>query len=346
MKSLLIPLLSTLSLLSAQKPNVIVIFADDLGYGDLGCYGATKVKTPNIDRLAADGRRFTDAHSASAVCTPSRYALVTGEYPMRGTLSKNGNGHWGPCHPNSELLVETDKTTVADVFKTQGYATACIGKWHLGFGTDRDVSKWNNGLTPGPNDLGFDYYFGMPVVNSAPPYLYVENTQIVGAQSDDPLYSVGKGETTNQPMPPLPPEAGQRGGNRYSGASKAHELFVEEEVGATFAKKAVEWIEEQKETPFFLYLATTHIHHPFTPAQQFKGTSEIGLYGDFIHELDWMVGELTATLDQHGLTDNTLIIFTSDNGGMFNRGGQDAWKAGHAQNGNCLLYTSPSPRDA
>ena len=149
-------------------------------YGDLGCYGATKVQTPNIDRLATEGRRFTDAHSASAVCTPSRYALLTGEYPHRKNLSK-------PVFLKTGLVIDTRQQTIARLMKDAGYATACIGKWHLGFG-DR-APNWNGELKPGPLELGFDYYYGVPVVNSHPPFVYVENHKVVDLVADDPLSS-------------------------------------------------------------------------------------------------------------------------------------------------------------
>ncbi|MDV6030490.1 MAG: arylsulfatase [Phycisphaera sp. RhM] len=314
-------------------PNVVLIFADDLGYGDLGCYGATKVQTPNIDRLAAEGRRFTDAHSVSAVCTPSRYALLTGQYPLRGN---GGRGIWGPAPVTSPLLVDTEKTTIADVFKNSGYSTAAFGKWHLGFG--QDENDWQEPLRPGPQDLGFDYYFGMPVVNSAPPYVFVENDRIVGSDPADPLVFLGRNPKGATPITPIPPEAAQRSRNQFGGAKEAHKLFNDYRVGTTLAEKSVEWINERKDKPFFLYLATTNIHHPFTPAKRFQGTSQCGLYGDFIHELDWIVGEVMACLEENGLSDNTLVIFTSDNGGMFNHGGQAAFKAGHRQNGDLLGF--------
>ncbi|WP_166831407.1 sulfatase family protein [Thalassoroseus pseudoceratinae] len=314
-------------------PNVVLVLADDLGYGDLGCYGATKVQTPNIDRLAAEGRRFTDAHSVSAVCTPSRYALLTGQFPVR---ANDGRGVWGPAPVTSPLIVDTDQTTIADVFKSGGYDTAVIGKWHLGFGNGRNT--WQEPLRPGPQDLGFDYYFGMPVVNSAPPYVYVENDRIVGSDPDDPLIYLGRNAKNATPITPIPPEAANRVRNAFGGAKKAHQLFNDYRVGTTFAKKSVEWINDRKDKPFFLYLATTNIHHPFTPAKRFQGTSQCGLYGDFIHELDWIVGEILTCLEDNGLTDNTLVIFTSDNGGMFNIGGQAAFKAGHRQNGDLLGF--------
>jgi arylsulfatase A-like enzyme len=260
---------------SELQPNVVYILADDLGYGDLGCYGATKVKTPNIDRLAKEGRRFTDAHTASAVCTPSRYALLTGDYPVR---ANDGQGVWGPSPVTSGLIIDTDKLTIADVFKSRGYATAVLGKWHLGFG--EGLNDWQEPLRPGPQDLGFDYYFGIPVVNSAPPYVYVENDRVVGSDPLDPLVYLGGGKHDDATsITPIPPEASQRTSNRFKGAVEAHKLYNDYTVGTVLAGKAVDWITINKKKPFFLYLATTHIHHPFTPGKRFQGTSDAELWG-------------------------------------------------------------------
>ncbi|MFN0077896.1 MAG: sulfatase family protein [Prosthecobacter sp.] len=305
-----------------SKPNIILILADDLGYGDLGCYGAAKVKTPNIDKLASGGRRFTDAHSASSVCTPSRYALLTGEYPFRKNL-------WGPVMNPSPLVVDVTKPTVASLLKAQGYATACFGKWHLGFG-DKPNPDWNTDLKPGPLECGFDHYFGIPVVNSHPPFVWVEDHRVVGLDPADPLRYGGKAETQSFPEKMLKPA--------MSGAKAAHALYREEEHGTTLTEKATHWMRGQKDEPFFLYFATPHIHHPFTPGAKFKGSSEAGRYGDFIQEFDWMVGEVMRTLDELKLRDNTLVILTSDNGGMLNEGGQEAWKAGHRLNGELLGF--------
>ncbi len=305
------------------KPNVIIINTDDLGFGDLGCYGATKVHTPNIDKLAQEGMRFTDAHSASAVCTPSRYALITGEYPFRK------DGLSSPVFLKSPLIIDTTNVTIADVMKKAGYSTACIGKWHLGFGKTKPTN-WNKKLSPGPLELGFDYYFGVPVVNSHPPFVYVENHQVVGLSSDDP-FVYGKTASTK-----IYPEKFDL--NQIGGAEAAHVLYQDEEVGTTLKNKAVQWIREQKGKPFMLYFATTNIHHPFTPAPQFNGTSEAGIYGDFIHELDWIVGEVLEVLKEQGIEDNTIVVFTSDNGGMLNQGGQQAWELGHYMNRDLLGF--------
>lgn len=341
MKRILPTLLCALCAWAAEgatsRPNVVIIFADDLGYGDVSCHGATKVRTPNIDRLAAEGRRFTDAHSASAVCTPSRYALVTGEYPHRKRLNR-------PVFLNTGLIIDTKRQTIASLMKDAGYATACIGKWHLGFGKPR--ANYNGELKPGPLELGFDHYFGVPVVNSHPPFVYVEDHRVVGLVANDPFVLGKKAKTREFPE--------KMGINQIGGADAAHALYDDEAVGTTLVEKATRWIRArtrstastrspqgssgQASNPFFLYLATTQIHHPFTPAPRFKGTSQCGRYGDFIHELDWMVGEVMKTLEEQGVADNTLVIFTSDNGGMFNVGGQDAWDAGHRMNGDLLGY--------
>ncbi|GIZ09684.1 arylsulfatase [Flavobacterium sp. UMI-01] len=334
--------MGTLDIQAQTKPNVVYILVDDLGYGDIGCYGATKVKTPNIDKLATEGKIFTDAHSASAVCTPSRYATITGQYPFRGD---NGKGIWGPAPPTSELLIQPNQLTIADVFKNSGYATAALGKWHLGFGVGENL--FNKPLRPGPNDLGFDYYYGVPVVNSAPPYVYVENDRVVGSDPKDPLVYVGKGKDKEvTPITPIPEEASQRTPNMFKGAVAAHKLYNDYTVGTVLAGKAVDWITEKttkkskndKLNPFFLYFATTHIHHPFTPGSNFQGKSDAELYGDFIQELDWMVGQVMTTLEKQGVAENTLVIFTSDNGAMLNLGGRNAIKAGHKINGDLLGF--------
>jgi len=309
---------------SISKPNIVLIYADDLGYGDLGCYGATKVQTPNIDKLAQEGRMFTDAHSASAVCSPSRYGLLTGQYPLRRNF-------WGPISRETPLTIDTTHLTISRVLKDAGYSTACIGKWHLGFG-DHGKTDYNKPLKPGPLELGFDYYYGIPLVNSGPPFVYVENHHVVGFDPTDPFVS-GKRSITEKW-----PAKGWK--TKFGGAKQAHALYKDEYIGTTLKDKAIEWMKQVRQTnsenPFFLYLATTNIHHPFTPAPQFTGSSECGRYGDFIHELDWIVGEVISAIEELGISNNTLVIFTSDNGGMLNNGGQDAWKAGHHLNGKLL----------
>ena len=320
----------------AETPNVVIIYADDLGYGDIGINGATLINTPNIDRLAAEGRNFTDAHSASAVCTPSRYGLLTGNYPFREGLNR-------PIAPGSGIVFDPDTKTVADLMKDAGYNTSLIGKWHLGFGRNqtrgKGSPKWNFKLGAGPLECGFDYYFGVPVVNSAPPYVYVENRHVVGLDPDDPFVFNKRANTETQAD-----WGGQnRGGkvqlDHYGGAKAAHLLYRDREVGTKLTEVAKDWLTDNHEDPFFMIYASTAIHHPFTPATQFEGTSDAGIYGDFVHELDWIVGEITQHLEDLGVADNTMIILTSDNGGMANNVGQYTIKNfGHKLNGDFLGF--------
>ena len=303
----------------SMKPNIVLIFADDLGYGDLSCYGATKLQTPNIDKLASQGRLFTDAHSASAVCSPSRYGKMTGRYPHR----KN---YWGPAVNNTPLTIDTDRETISSLTKKAGYQNAFFGKWHLGFGEKQP--NWNEELKPGPLELGFDYFYGIPCANSVAPYVYIENHRVLGLEKNDPI-AVG-GETHTVIME-------GKGAGRIGGAKKAHDLYVDNKIGTNLTQRSINWIEERdREKPFFLLLSTTNIHHPFTPDEQFLGTSQAGLYGDFIHELDWMTGQIMEALEAQGIADNTILIFTSDNGGMLNEEGQRAIKKGHNMNGKFL----------
>ena len=307
----------------SNLPNIVLIYADDLGYGDLRCYGATKISTPNIDRLAKEGRLFTDAHSTSAVCTPSRYALLTGEYPFR-------INNYGPVFCENPLIIDTNKTTLASLLKRKGYATACIGKWHLGFGSERKPD-WNRDLKPGPLEVGFDYFYGIPVVNSHPPFVYVENHRVVGLDPADPLIYRRGGKTHGKPYPEKHAAPPKRMPSVIGGKA-AHDFYVDEKSAEHLTGKALRWMNKQQQ-PFFLYYASHNIHHPFTPHPYFHGKSECGLYGDFVEELDWSVGEILAALEKFGVADNTLVIFTSDNGGMFNRGGKEAIRQGHSLNG-------------
>jgi arylsulfatase A-like enzyme len=219
--------------------------------------------------------------------------------------------------------------TIASLLKQQGYATACFGKWHLGFGS-RSKPDWNADLKPGPLEIGFDHFFGIPVVSSHPPFVWVEDHRVVGLDPADPLVYGGKPPTRIFPEKMMAPA--------ISGGAAAHALYRDEELGTTLVEKATAWMRGQRDKPFFLYFATPHIHHPFTPGPRFKGSSGCGRYGDFIQEFDWMVGEVLRTLDDLKLSDSTLVILTSDNGGMLNQGGQDAWTAGHRLNGKLLGF--------
>ena len=315
-----------------EKPNVVFIMADDLGYGDLGCYGAILIKTPNIDQLAKEGKLFTGAHSASSVSTPSRYSFITGRYPFRGNMSgSNESGLWRPLSLNCPLIIEDGLLTIGEMMQKQGYRTACIGKWHLGF--TNEITDWNKELSPGPLESGFEYYFGVPFVTSAPPYVFVENHHVYGYEPNDPfVLETDISKVTDTQIYP------NKSRNRYSGAKKPHSLYKDNEMAITLVDKTKKWLDKNKDNPFFLYIATPHIHHPFSPNKQFEGSSECGFYGDFVQEFDWMVGEVVNYLDKHHLSDNTIIVVTSDNGGMLNLAAQAAWEAGHRINANLLGF--------
>jgi len=288
------------------RPNIVLILADDLGYGDLSCYGATTVETPRIDSLAQSGILFTDAHAPSAVCTPSRYGILTGRYCWRTQLKVDCLfGH-------DPLLIEDGRMTVASMLKSAGYSTGCVGKWHLGFG--KDYPDWNGELKPGPLEVGFDYFFGVPVTNAQAPYVYVENHRVVGLDPKDPI-RLGPDSKTNQMF----------GGTaaRY----KADELALQH------TRKAVDFIERSKDRPFFLYFTPDNVHAPYTPNARFHGTSACGVYCDFIRELDWSVGEILSALDRSGVADKTLVVLTSDNGGLYSR---PAYDLGHRVNADLL----------
>jgi arylsulfatase A-like enzyme len=286
-------------------PNIVLILADDLGYGDLGCYGATKVRTPNIDRFAEEGIRFTDAHSASAVCTPSRYALLTGrEFWHRRSRWQGGS------------LLQEVEVTLPSLLHSAGYATACIGKWHLGFG--EQTPDWNGELKPGPLEAGFDYFFGTPNTHNEPPMVLVENHHVIGLSPSDPIEIV----------PSVNPD--EQFGTMHGGNAAR---FHDEELATLQTAKAVKFMEEHADRPFFLYFATNNVHGPLVPSPRFKGKSQSGEYGDFIEELDWSVGQVLETLERLHQTKNTLVIFSSDNGAVLFR---SAIQAGHHANGALL----------
>ncbi|MFP4353901.1 MAG: sulfatase family protein [Phycisphaerae bacterium] len=286
----------------SARPNVVYIMADDMGYGDLGCYGATKIPTPNIDKLAEQGMRFTDAHSSSAVCTPSRYSVMTGRYCWRTALKRGvGGGFMSP-------LIDPGRMTLASMLKSAGYNTAAVGKWHLGLDyqsygyTDRgdpldwkDDGKWDftKPILSGPRSLGFDYFFGISGSLDMPPYCFIENEHTVGIpdQWKEDL------------------QAQQRPGRQVPD-------WDDYKVDTTFAEKAVGWLNQvaDDDKPFFLYLTPSAPHRPCLPPEAFAGASQAGPRGDMVCMVDWMVGQVMDVLERTGQADNTLIMLTSDNG--------------------------------
>lgn len=323
---LIVPLLTKAQ--SPQKPNIIFIYADDLGYGDLSCYGATKINTPNIDALAKQGLRFTHGHSTAATCTPSRYALITGQYPWRkeGTNILPGN---------ASLIIPTDQLTWPKLMQQAGYKTGVVGKWHLGLGNTTN-KNWNEELKPGPNEVGFDYAFIIPATTDRVPTVFIENHRVTSVDANDAIqvdYAKPVGnEPTGSEHPELLKMQSSHGHNQtivngigrigyMSGGKKAR--WTDEELPFTFLQKAKTFIAENKNIPFFLYYPMTEPHVPRIPATMFKGKSELGYRGDVILQLDWVVGELMNQLKSQGIEKNTLVIFTSDNGPVLDDGYMD-----------------------
>lgn len=311
-----------------RRPNVILIYADDLGYGDVSAYGARRLKTPNIDRLAREGVRFIDAHSPAATCTPSRYALLTGEYAWR----KPGTG---VLPGNAALIVEPGRTTLAGVFQRAGYATGVVGKWHLGLGS-AGGPDWNGEIRPGPTDIGFDFAFIMPATGDRVPTVYIENRRVVGLDPADPIrvsYEQPVGDSPTGRGNPnrlrIHPSHGHdqtivNGISRigYMSGGKAA-LWKDEEMADVFTRKATAFIEQHRTTPFFLYFASHDPHVPRVPHPRFVGATTMGPRGDAIAQLDWCVGEVLSTLDRLALANDTLVLFTSDNGPVIDDGYRD-----------------------
>jgi arylsulfatase A-like enzyme len=267
---------------AAERPNVVFIMADDLGYGDLSCYGAHHFSTPACDRLAEEGLRFTDAHSPSAVCSPTRYAVLTGRYAWRSWLK-----NW-VLMENHPLLIDPERLTMGKVFQQAGYATGCIGKWHLGWGTGLNPD-FSGEPRPGPLEVGFDSFFGVPFSHNSGKALrvFVRDRRIVGLEP----------------------------GQEYKSAEAMKNTMRKLEDTATdLSREAVAFVDRHKDEPFFLYYPTTNVHFPLTPHRRFKDTTRAGVYGEFVAEFDWAVGELLAALDRNGLTDKTIVVVTSDNG--------------------------------
>ena len=324
-----------------NRPNIIYILSDDVGYGDVGCYGATQVKTPNIDRLAKEGLRFTDAHATATVCTPTRYAFLTGRYAWRQAGT-------GIAAGNAALLIKPGTVTVPSLLKQSGYATGLVGKWHLGLGVGK--TDFNRPIQPGPNELGFDSAFFIPATGDRVPCVFIQDHQVVGYDPADPIHvsyqgKIGDEPTGKDPRGPLKIQGGPghldtiiNGIPRIgfmTGGKAAR--WVDEDIADTLTAKAVQFIESHQQAPFFLYLATHDIHEPMVPHPRFRGTSGCGWRGDVIHQLDWTVGQILATLDRLKLTENTLVIFTSDNGGAIKNtydDGTNPWHSRQAPNGN------------
>ena len=312
----------------SERPNIIVIMADDLGYGDVSCYGATSLKTPNIDKLAAEGVQFTNGYCSASTCTPTRFSFLTGGYAFRtpGT---------GIAPPNSPLVISPGTVTLPSILKEAGYKTGVIGKWHLGLG-GKDGPDWNGELKPGPLEIGFDSCFMLPTTNDRVPQVYVEDHNIPNLDPADPLW-VGN----NKPTGDHPTGKTHRstlkmdwshGHNAtihngisrigfYTGGHAAR--FRDEDLADKWIEKSNQFIERNANDPFFLFFAAHDVHVPRIPHERFQGTTTLGYRGDSIMQLDWCVGELMKTVDRLNLTEKTLIVFCSDNGPVMDDGYKD-----------------------
>lgn len=310
-----------------QLPNIVVINLDDLGYGDVGAYGAEGIPTPNIDRLANEGIKFTNGYATSSTCTPSRYALLTGVYPWRNKDAKILPG-------SAPLLIDTAQQTLPKLLKKAGYSTAIVGKWHLGLGNG--LKDWNKHISPGPNEVGFDEAFIMAATQDRVPTVYIENGNVVGLDPNDPIQisydNNFEGEPTALTNPEMLKMKWHHGHNQsivngiprigyMKGGEKAK--WKDEDMADTFLERAQSFVKEHKSRPFFLYYAMQQPHVPRTPNPRFVGRTNMGPRGDVIVEADECIGAFIKTLEEEGILENTLIIFTSDNGPVVNDGYYD-----------------------
>ena len=315
---------------TVERPNVIFLIADDLGYGDLSCYGAKRVNTPNVDSLAAHGIRFTDCHAVASTSTPSRYSLLTGEYCFRRPGTDIAAG-------NAGMIIRPHQYTMADMFQSAGYKTAAIGKWHLGLGLETGQQDWNGELDCTPKDIGFDYHYLMAATSDRVPCVFIENGRIANYDPEAPVYvSYSKnfdGEPTGASNPELLTKLKPSHGHNQSivngisrigymkGGGKA--LWMDENIADSIIAHSVKFIDENKDNPFFMYLCTNDIHVPRYPHDRFRNKNGMGLRGDAIVQFDYTVGEIYKALDSLGIADNTLLVITSDNGPVLDDGYQD-----------------------
>lgn len=311
-----------------ERPNIIFILADDIGYSDLGCYGATKIKTPALDQLATEGVRFTNAYAPASTSSPSRYALLTGEYAWRKNV--------GILPADAPLTIDPTQTTLPAFMKKAGYRTALVGKWHLGLG-EKDVPvNFNGEIKMGPRAIGFDYAYYFPATNDRVPCVYIENDRVVNWDPADPIQvsyrkKVGNDYTgrDNPELLTLKPHLGHdativNGISRIGwmdGGKKAR--WKDEDMAQVLLDKAKSFINEHADTPFFIYYAPHNAHEPRVPSPVFQGKSAAGIYGDVIEEFDFCVGEIVKMLKEKGIYENTILIVSSDNGPMVKEGYKD-----------------------
>ena len=316
----------------SSRPNVILLLADDIGYGDLSPYGEPTIYTPQVERLAKSGVRFTDAHAVAATSTPSRYSLLTGHYSWRRNDTGVADGDAG-------MIIRPEQQTIADLFRQKGYVTGAVGKWHLGLADKTAAQDWNGHITPGPTDIGFDYSYIMAATGDRVPCVWVENERVVGLDPTDSLFVSYRAPFEGEPLGSTHPElltklhpspnhghnqAVDNGISRIGHMKGAHGARWEDEnIADSITEHAVRFIKDHADEPFFLYLGTNDIHVPRYPHPRFVGKSGMGPRGDAILQFDYTVGAVLDALEQEGIADNTLIILTSDNGPVVDDGYAD-----------------------
>lgn len=310
-----------------SRPNIVIIYLDDLGYGDMSAYGSSTINTPNFDRLADQGVRFTQGYASSATCTPSRYALLTGQYPWRNQRARILSG-------TAPLLIDPNQPTLPGMLQEAGYQTAVIGKWHLGLGNGS--VDWNQQISPGPNEVGFDQSYILAATQDRVPTVYIENGSVVNLDPDDPIEVSYESNFGDQPTGKTHPELltmnwhHGHNGTIVNGIGRIGFMTGGEsakwsdiDMADHFLEKAQDYVRSHQDQPFFLYYALQQPHVPRTPHPRFEGATGMGPRGDAIAEADWCVGEFLKTLEEEGLMENTLIIFSSDNGPVVNDGYYD-----------------------
>ncbi len=334
-KLILMALCAAAMNVGAKKPNVVIIYGDDVGFGDVGVYGSEMIPTPNIDKLASEGLRFTDGHCSAATCSPSRFSMLTGVHGFRHGVRV--------LSPNAPLSIPTDILTLPGLFRQAGYATGVVGKWHLGIGARGVYTDWNGDVKPGPLEIGFSSSFLLPSTNDRVPCVYLRGHRVVNLDPKDPLFVGSKKEMAGKKGSTQYPDARtNREAMTYYQSSHGHNnsvingigrigymaggkaaLWDDETMADVFVKEAKAYIAENKDKPFFLYFASQDIHVPRAPNPRFHGKTELGYRGDAMVQFDWATGQILQSLEEHGLTENTIVIFSSDNGPVYDDGYDD-----------------------
>lgn len=320
---------------NTPTPNIVIIYGDDVGYGDVGAYGSLKIPTPNIDRLAKSGLRFTDGHCTASTCTPSRFSLLTGVYGFRHQANV--------LPPNAPMIIPLEMMTLPKMLKKAGYETGIVGKWHLGLGEEDKLTNWNGEVKPGPIEVGFNHSFLLPSTNDRVPTVYLDGHEVYNLDKNDSLFVGDKPYVSSKrSVTQYPDGKTDREAMTYYQSSHGHDnsitngigrigymaggksaLWDDEKMTDLFVERAKSFISRKRERPFFLFYSAQDIHVPRTPHPRFQGTTTLGYRGDAMVQFDWAVGEILDTIEKNGLSQNTIVIFSSDNGPVYDDGYED-----------------------